>query len=116
MGDSGTDDTKFRARGTVAIDVRTDKTMSLNVRISPAKSHSITVGKEEFIVFVEEPVREASTPPEPIRASIWRKSTRFTADKFHEILIAAAAQSVCIGIEIDSKNRIVGLSFPSIDS
>jgi hypothetical protein len=88
------------------------------VLISPAHSHTVTVGKQDFIVFIEVPVPAPSTVPSPVPISIWSKDTKFDVPAtFQPALIAAAAGSLCVEIEIESsaKANIVGLWLPSAD-
>lgn len=122
----------IRTKGTVKLELKSDK--AFRVSISPVPSHAVNNGKQEFIVFIEAPTpistanaTNTDTPPptpatktnpSPVTTAVFAKGTQFDVPEFFQsALIAAATQSICVEIEIDSQTNanIVGLSIPSTD-
>jgi hypothetical protein len=109
----------FRTKGSVQIELKTPAgagaTLELTVLIAPSQSHTVTVEKKDFIVFMETPV------PNPllcVPALVWTSDTRFPAGlTFEPALIAAAAGALCVELEVEEQGtnppKIVGVILPA---
>jgi hypothetical protein len=103
------------AKGTVILELKaTSKGNVFELLLSPAKSSSLTVDNKECIVFID--ASGSGPSPLPIPAWVWPINTRFVVpDDFQSIVIAAAASSVCVQLEIESSTKlnIVGVLVPA---
>lgn len=117
---------RFRTKGTVQLVLTANSGAmflrpSLKVSISPARTHTVMVDKDEFIVFVETPrlpKNGSSRSSGPVNALVWHKNTEFEVPhKLRPELREAAARSISVEIDIsDAGNaKICGVIFPSSD-
>jgi len=109
----------YSTKGTVQIHTIDETSLKFDLEISPARSHTVTVEKEDLIVFTLQRAAPPSAPAIPTspNAVIFEKRTRFSVHRrFNPVLLAAATGSLCLELIIDqdmSLNEIVGVVFPA---